>query len=188
MMTRLLKRFSHLLRDDRGGVLIEVAFIMPLMVTVTLGGVELSRFVLLHQKMERVAATVADLASQAQTMSQNDIDNIMAAVEHVASPFEMATDGVVIISDVGVTGGTDPVVNWQETGAGSLSATSHLGTAGSVATLPTGFVIANDDDVIVAEVFYNYEPVIIGGVTGPALIYQRSFYRPRLGSLTTPPS
>lgn len=188
MMTRLLKRFSKLLRDDRGGVLIEVAFIMPLMVSITLGGVELSRFVLLHQKMERVAATVADLASQVQTLSLADISNIMAAVEHVASPFELSADGAVIISDVGVTGGADPVVNWQETGAGSLSVVSHLGTAGSVATLPEGFVIANDDDVIVSEVFYSYEPVILGGVTGPALIYQRSFYRPRLGSLSTPPS
>ena len=58
---------------------------MPVLIGMTLGGVEISRFVLLHQKLERVASSVADLTSQSQSLALTDIDNIMSAVQFSCS-------------------------------------------------------------------------------------------------------
>jgi hypothetical protein len=52
-------------------------------------------------------------------------------------------------------------------------------------TLPTGFVVADGQTIIVAEVFYDYVPWILGNITGATQIYHRALFRPRYGGLTT---
>lgn len=49
------------LRDSRASILVEFAIIAPILIMMLLGGVELGRFILLDQKLDRTAMTVADL-------------------------------------------------------------------------------------------------------------------------------
>lgn len=182
-MTSILKRLYVFRRDDRGAVLPELALAMPVLIMMTLGGIEIARYTLLHQKLDRVAASVGDLVAQAQTLTVADVNNLFDAVEHVAKPFELAADGLVVVSSVSKDTSTPPAMNWQQTGGGTLVATSQIGTPGGSVTLPTGFVMPDGDTVIVAEVFYDYTPWIFGGVTGSAQLYHMAVFRPRLGSL-----
>lgn len=186
----MLQYFKHRCRslwhDKSGASLIELAFAMPILVTLLLGGVEIARYVLLHQKLDRVSSSISDLVSQAETISIGDLQNIFDAAQFVAKPFNLPAEGTVIVSSISnPLGGQDSRVNWQESGGGSITANSQIGTPGSSVTLPTGFTLADGQTIIIAEVFYDYVPWILGDFTGANKIYYRALFRPRYGGLTT---
>lgn len=181
----LLAGWRRIRRDEDGSMLIELAFAMPLVAALLLGGVEVGRYVLLHQKLDRVASSTADLVSQAEKVSTADIQNVFDAAEYVAAPFDLSTSGTVIVSSItNPLGSADSIVNWQQTGAGTATAASRLGTAGGPATLPDGFTLADGETIIVAEVFYDYAPWLFSGYTSTREIYEMALYRPRYGGLT----
>jgi hypothetical protein len=163
----------------------EAAIMLSVIATVALAGVEVARFTLLNQKMERVAASVGDLVAQAETLSETDVSNIMAAIEHVAKPFDISNSGRVIISSIGASNGNPPQIHWQRSGGGSYAATSQFGTPGSGSvSLPAGFAIADGDSTIAAEVIVRYTPWIIPDTIGATEIYHSAFFRPRAGAIT----
>jgi Flp pilus assembly protein TadG len=141
---RLLRRLTG---DRRGSILAETAVTISVLAMVSLAGVEVGRYTLLHQKMERVAASIGDLIAQAPTLSETDVDNVFAAIGEVAKPFEMGPNGLVIISSISLDSGGNPQITWQRTDGG-LSGSSAVGASGGPATLPAGLTVEAGDTVI----------------------------------------
>jgi Flp pilus assembly protein TadG len=175
---------KRLLRDKDGALIVEAAMLVSVLTTLSLSGLEIARYALLHQKMERVAASIGDLVAQAETLSETDIANILAAVEHVARPFDVAVNGRVMISSIGATGSSPPAIYWQRIGAGSYAATSKVGTPGGTVALPAGFSVAAGDTVIATEVVYRYTPWVFPELVGTTEVYHSAWFRPRFGALT----
>lgn len=180
MLERLKRPF---LRDQRGSVMVEAAVAMPVLVFVLLGGVEVARFALLQQKLSRTAAATADLISQMEELTVNDLDDLYNAAQFVIRPFNL-NDGVVIVTSISKDGGNPATIDWQCFGAGSLAATSDLGTPGNDATLPTGFSMDSGESVIFAEVVYDFTPVLFPDVVDTQQIRHRAVFRPRFGALS----
>lgn len=180
-------RIRRFLGDARGALLTEFAMAFPILIVLVIGGFELGRYVLLQQKLQSVAVETADLVAQAETISAAEVDNILVAVDHIMTPFELGNEGVVIVTSIGATGTDPPRVNWQRTGGGGLSATSLLGGPGDDAVLPEGFVVRAGESVIVSEVFYDYEPLMMMNLVPlpSSQLYNESMLRPRFGTLST---
>src|SRR5687767_11369341 len=85
----LTHRFGTLRRDQRGVSAVEFAMILPLMVTLYLGAVEVSQGVAINRKVTLTARTVADLASQASSIATGDMTNLLNASAAVISPYEL---------------------------------------------------------------------------------------------------
>lgn len=193
-MTTILQRLRG---SERGSVIAEFAAAMPVLVLLLLAGVEVSRYALLNQKLDRLATTMGDLVAQAETLSSAELNNLFFATPHVAWPFDITGRGVVIITSVGVqppppgsptgTPPSPPTINWQRKGGGTLlTAASQIGTsAGSTASLPTGLQVRVNETVIAAEVYFEFSPMFLSVIVPPKRLYHRAFFRPRLGSLTT---
>lgn len=177
--------FRRLLRDNKGSMLAEAAVSLLVLMTVTLSGVELARYLLLNQKVERIGASVSDLVAQAETISEGDIQNIFNAVQHVVAPFPMGSNGLVIVSSIGASNSSGPVLNWQRAGAGTLVGSSAIGTAGGTVSLPAGMTVIDGETIIVAEVLYDYVPWLYPALVGPRRLYHAAYFRPRFGSLTS---
>lgn len=176
--------FARLLRARRGSVVVEFAMAIPVLIVIALGGTEIARYTLLHQKLARTAVTMADLVSQAETLSQSDLTQLFASVGPVMDPFTMGTRGVVIVSEISASDGNPPRIDWQRTGGGTLAGeTSKLGSESAYANLPSGFVVRDGESVIVAEVYYDYSPLFSDGLLGNQVLYHRAMFRPRFGSL-----
>jgi hypothetical protein len=77
-------------------------------------------------------------------------------------------------------------VQWRGGGA-HASATSHIGSEGGDATMPTTFSVDVGENIVVAEVFYDYEPFLFEGIFQPAIFRHTSFMRPRGSLLVTDP-
>ena len=169
--------------DRSGAVLAETAILMPILLMVLLSGVEIGRFVLLQQKLNRTAVTMSDLIAQTNaSINLTQVANLYNAAGYVMRPFDLTQDGIVIVSSVAQTGG-NPTVSWQCIGAGGFSAASEIGTSGGAATLPTGFTMLDGESAIFAEVVFDYKPFVAPDLFGTQIIRHRAMFRPRFGAL-----
>jgi Flp pilus assembly protein TadG len=177
------------LRDARaclgvaGNVAVEFALTLPVLMLLMLGSAEMARFVILHQKVDRVAVTTSDLVSRAETIKESELDDIFAAAEFVAQPFDLPSLGIVIVSAITNEDGSGARVAWQRSGGGFASHTSQIGTQGGAATLSADFEVREGETAIIAEVFYDFEPFLSELIVEPQTLYRRAHHRPRLGTL-----
>jgi len=178
------KWIRHFMKDRKGSLAIEMAMAMPVLAGLLLSGIEVTRFVLLNQKIERASSTMADLVSQAETLAEGDLDNLFLASGYVVEPFNLAGDGRIIVSSISRSGAANAIVNWQRAfGAGSGA--SIFGNEGAAAVLPADFIIRDGESVIVAEAFYDFVPVFTESVIDGTTLSRYSILRPRFGSLAT---
>ena len=184
------KMLQRLLRADQGLAVLEFALILPVLMSLFYGAVEITRYILITQKVEKLAFTVADVTAQSQTVSNASLNQVLAATSDIMSPYTMTSNGRVIISSLYRAAGatTTATVNWRYQGGGTLTATSALGAVGATPSMPTGFTFDERENVIAAEVFYQFSPLISTQFFGTKTIYRVAFYKPRLGALLTPPS
>jgi hypothetical protein len=166
-----------------GNVAVEFALTLPVLMLLMLGSAEMARFVILHQKVDRVAVTTSDLVARAETISQDELDDIFDAADYVAQPFDLAGLGIVIVSAITNDDGSGATVAWQRSGGGAGMHTSQIGTEGGAAVLGADFEVREGETAIIAEVFYDFEPFLSELIVEPQVLYRRAHHRPRLGTL-----
>lgn len=180
-MIRLIRKW---LSARHGSVLVETALLLPLLLILLLGGIEVSRMVMVTYKLQKTAGTVADLVSRQETVSTTTVDGIFEAIPHVMAPFNLGINGLVTVSSV--TGTSDGmIVNWQRAGGGELVTTSGVGSVGGPATLPDGMVLREGVTAIASEIAFVYTPLFMPELQLAGPIRFTAVYRPREGGLMT---
>jgi Flp pilus assembly protein TadG len=185
-LAKIRQRLRRFGRDQRGIAAVEFAVLATALTFALLGGTELSRYTLMHQKMDRVSASVSNMVAQSSTMKAIDFTNMWGAAKQMAKPFDF--DGLnskVIISFIVAETDTTYRVQWQRSGAGTMSQSSQLGTEGGLATMPTGVTMKQGDTIVAVEVYALYKAFVFPELIGTSVIYHRSFDQPRLTDLIT---
>ncbi len=180
-----LRRF---IRGRDGVAIVDFALVVPILVFLLLGGMEVGRYVLLNQKISRVAISSSDLMSQAKHAVVADVNQIFAAAEYTMKPFDLGDDGLVFITSVSTDSilPITPRISWQMSGGGTGTFTSDVGSGvGTPANLPGEFVMDENQNIIIAEVYYSYQPFFFGKVISPKVIRQIGLHYPRLRPLRT---
>jgi Flp pilus assembly protein TadG len=175
--TSLRQHLFGCVRDERGVSAVEFALLLPLMVTLYLGGVEVSQGLTIDRKVTLVARTVADLAAQATTISNSDMTNILNASTAVMLPYSISNVKVTV-SQVSIDANNKATIAWSDTKNGTAR------TKGSTITLPSALNIANSS-LIWSEVSYDYKPVIGYVITGTMKLTDQIYMRPRLSDSVT---
>lgn len=174
---------------QRGVAATEFAIALPFLMVTMMGAIEVSRYVIIHQKLEKVAYTISDVVSQSDTVTSAQLSQAVQAAATIMQPYEFSPNGVVFISSVYKNGADAPTVRWQYSGGGTLTRTSEIGVVGAVASMPNGLTLNASDNVIISEVFFRYEPFLTGGIfANDQELYKVTIFKPRLGALTTPPA
>lgn len=192
-MIRFLQRF---LKQQHGLAVVEFAMILPVLMTCFYGCIEVTRYILVTQKIEKLAHTTADVTAQSKAVTIASMVQILNATDDVMEPYTFnGPNGRVIISSLYRSANpTSPPststakVNWQYSGGGTLTAVSRIGDINAAPIMPGGFTFAERDNVIAAEVFYRFAPLISTRFFGTVTIYRSAFYKPRLGLLTATPT
>ncbi len=178
----MLRRLLQIARRQEGIAYLEFAIALPLLAALLMGAVEVTRYILIVQKVEKAAVTISDVVAQSQTINSAQLAQLIEAAKEVMKPYSFNSNGYVIISSVTKTGVNAPKVNWQYAGGGSWVKSSLVGVTGGTALwLP--FTLDDKENVIIAEVFYNYTPIVTNKVISGHMIYKVSTFRPRLGAL-----
>lgn len=175
------------LRDESGIAVTEFAIASSFFMILLLGGFELSRAILVNQKIEKIAYITADITAQSTELTAVQMDDYLLAAQQVMEPFAFENSGEVLVTSVEREPGDVQRVRWQY--PPDIVAVSRIGNGtNAIATLPEGLVINERDNVIVAEVFYRYTPMFAAnGLYEQTDIYKAAVFKPRLGALTTAP-
>lgn len=182
-VTRHLAR--RLAGDERGVAGIEMAIIAPVLILLLCCGGEIGSFIRSHYQASQMASTVADAVSRYEAITASDISSIFSVSSEIMGAADFKASGYVILSSVTRTSGGNPTVTWQCKG-GAVENKSRVGVVTKTATLPGNLVLDATDNVVVAEVFYQYDP-IFDDLPIEKQLYKTAVFRPRLGSLTSVP-
>ncbi len=177
---RLLRR---LLAARRGTIPIEMALVTPVLITMLMGVLDVGWYMVMQHKISRVAATVADLTSRGETINEAQLADIFAAAGAVADPFDFDLEGRAIVSSLTNPDGDGAVVAWQRRSPTGIEVASHVGAQGAVPVLGDGFAVAADENIVVAESFFSFQPLVGFVIRGEQAVYVRAVQRPRLGTL-----
>jgi Flp pilus assembly protein TadG len=173
----MCKSLSGFARDPRGVSAVEFAMVLPLMLTLYLGAVEVSQGIGIDRKVTLTARTVADLASQVTNITNADMTNLLAASTSVMTPYPTSTL-TITVSSVTIDAQGRATIAWSDT----LSGTAR-GVGNSV-TLPSALAVANTS-LIWSEVSYRYTPVVGYVITGDLTLSDQMYMRPRLTDKVT---
>jgi Flp pilus assembly protein TadG len=174
---RLPPTLAGFTRDQRGVSAVEFAMLLPLMITLYLGSVEVSQGVGIDRKVTLTSRTVADLASQVSDISNADMTNLLNASTAVVAPYDVSKVKVVV-SAVKIDANGTAKICWSDTLNGTKRA------VGSTVTLPAALNVANTT-LIWSEVSYAYKPAIGYVVTGTLNLSDQIYMRPRLSDTVT---
>jgi Flp pilus assembly protein TadG len=180
-VTRLTRTFSdrisRLAGDERGVSAVEFAMLLPLMVTLYLGTVEVSQGIAVDRKVTLTARTVADLVAQVTSINNADMTNSLNAALAVIAPYPSGPLKLTVTS-VTVDKDGKATVDWSD----ALNGTPRA--KGSSVTLPPALNIPNSS-LIWSEAQYAYKPTIGYVLSGTLMLKDEIYMRPRLSDSVT---
>lgn len=179
---------TFLLRE-RGAIAMEFALSLPIWILLLLGSTDAAYMMIVTQRVDRIAYSVTDITSQSELLTNADVNSILLAASELMQPFTFGSDGIVILSSVYKPAGQAMKISWQRSGGGTLARNSKIGIAGAVPSMPNGLTLADNENVIIAEVYYDFRPMFMNaGILSRGDVYRVAVYKPRLSPLITPPT
>lgn len=149
MLYRLLKKYS---KSERGTAAIETAFILPGMLALYFGLVDVTALISFNRKVTASASIMADLVAQERTaVLKAKIVDEYNAVAMVMSPTPMSDVHVDIYGFRNVSGTITQI--WKTTNGQGPS-------CGAVSTSNMNTLMSAGNDVVVAKVCKQYTPYV----------------------------
>ena len=148
----MMKKITHLKQDSKGAAMVEFTFLLPLLITLSLGIYEATNYIMLNTKLNEISSQIGNWVG-AQTSAATITDCLIGA-NLMGSSYNFSTKGGVVVSglqQVGTT--TTQKLVWQQASSGASSA---ITSSGGNASAP--FTIALEPNLIVVEVSYSYQP------------------------------
>ena len=174
--SRLIRTFRNLAVSCHGNALLEFALVLPLIVAISGGGLELANYMVLQRKISDIASQVADNASRmgegsglaAKQVREIDINDVFTGAAMQAKDIKLHLNGRIILSSLEVNADGGQWIHWQRC-FGQKSHPSSWGDQGIGAT-GKGFpgmgpadsrVAAFEDNAVMfVEVAYSYVPIM----------------------------
>jgi Flp pilus assembly protein TadG len=150
---------AALRHDSHGVAATEFAMIVPLMLVMLFGTIDVSSGVAVKRKVTLVARTLSDLTSQSKAVGDADMTNFFAASYGIMWPYS-TTDIKATISELYIDPTTSVTrVQWSKG--------SEIRADGSTVTIPSGLIGKDSSGntlpnqyLIFSEVSYVYKPIV----------------------------
>ncbi|EJT02400.1 hypothetical protein RCCGE510_27906 (plasmid) [Rhizobium sp. CCGE 510] len=108
----MASRILRLTRDRTAASGVEFALVLPLLVMLLFGTVDLGHALTVSRKIDEIASTTGDMISQQNTWSTSDVTKLLSGASFILQPYD--TTGLTItvtVNDIGKTG--NATVNWS---------------------------------------------------------------------------
>ena len=117
---QILKRLQIIrFYADRAGVAAtEFAIILPVLILMFFGGIELSEAMTVNRRVATAASTLADVLAQSETLTQSEVDGLMDTVTDILEPVDISGLQITVAS-VELDGSGDPIYVWSRDDSGN---------------------------------------------------------------------
>lgn len=161
---------------EEGAVAIEAALILPLMVTILIGVIDLGRGIHVNQKVVNATAMMADLITREDSLTDDELTDIAMAGQMAIEPYDTATFGYDVAGIQFTGADATPMVQWRDT--------VNMDPNGDIPADAEGLGEENEG-LVAVTVSYTYTPAYIGVVIGTIDMQETFFARGRKTSFVT---
>jgi Flp pilus assembly protein TadG len=158
-------------KERRGVAAIEFAILLPMMMTLFLGSVEVTTGAAIQRKVTLTARALADLSSQFTVIADADMSNILNASADIIAPYASGHLASVV-SELSIGANGNATVVWSDT----LNGTAR--TVGQIISIPANLAVANTY-LLLGEAQYSYQPSYGYVITGKLTLNDQIYMRPR---------
>lgn len=172
-----IRRLTRLRRDRSGVAMIEFAFLLPILVLLSLTGAELTNYITVRMRISQLALHLADNAArigtgtrrEAKKIYESDIYDLLDGAELQSGNLDLITNGRVIISSLEPMPSPNTAgkfrIRWQRCAGLKTGHASAYGVKGATnldGMGPAGrLTVAPLDGVAMfVELYYEYKPLI----------------------------
>ena len=145
--------FRRLRGDRRGVAAVEFALVLPFMVLLFFGMLEMNAALTVDRKVSQAAQSLADLVSQTDRLSSNDINDLLKVTKAVLDPYPQS-DLKLVVASVEIEDVNKPRVQWSRAVNEAQWAT---GSAPPI-EFPEALAKQPGSFVIVTQATYKYTP------------------------------
>ena len=173
----VIRRLGMLARATSGVALLEFALALPILLTLSLTGAELTNYVITRMRVSQMALHLADNAArigagsqlEAKKITEADINDLFTGAQLQSGELDLKTNGRVILSDVEPTasGASTYKLGWQRCYGNKTSYVPAYPPVGANKASLAGIgpvgrqTIAPDGGVAMfVEVYYEYKPLV----------------------------
>jgi Flp pilus assembly protein TadG len=162
-----MKNLSHFLRADKGIAAIEMAFIMPFMLLIYFGMMDVTGLVTFNRKVTAAASTVGDLvAAQRTNILLSQVSDFYNGAYMITQP-TVAADVRLELYGYRMVGGS-PTRIWKTNNGNGTACTGTIDTS-NMSTL-----MASGNDLVVSRACIIYTPYL-AAIMGNSIIGAASF-------------
>jgi Flp pilus assembly protein TadG len=177
---RLRRSVARFLRENRGMAAIEFAFIVPLMLVMFFGMIEISNGVAADRKVSMVAQSISDLTSRSRQVVDTDLSNFFVIADAMMTPFS-PTPLKATITEIYIDPATGVArAQWSKGDVPRAQSMTVPVPANLISRDPVTNKILPNQYLIFSEVSYNYKPAV-GYVmsTNGVTLSDQTYTRPR---------
>jgi Flp pilus assembly protein TadG len=109
-----MKTPARFLRNDSGVAAVEAAFLFPLLILILCGTYDMGRALLANQKLISAAQTVADLLAREDEVTDDELNEAIAAGRLSLMPYPTASFGVDVAGIEFVGASAVPTLDWRD--------------------------------------------------------------------------
>jgi Flp pilus assembly protein TadG len=167
--------FRRFAADCSATAAIEFALILPFLIVLMLGFVDLTDGVNARRKVTLAAGTVSDLVARVKDVDAGYANSVLSAGAAIMAPLDTAGLGIVVSSIV-----TD--ATGRSTVAWSIGRQKTARAAGSTYFLPAALrpSAGKTGAVVMAEVAYTYKPLLSSEFLSELRMAEITFAQPRV--------
>lgn len=164
------------LKDKRGVSAVEFALVAPILVTAYLGMTELTLGMIASRHTSHLAATIGDLASQSDTLTDANISDLWAIGASMLQPFATGTSLKIRLTEVTMNTSNQAVVQWSD--ASNMAAYTKNQIISGITTSQ----VAVGSYLVMTEVEYDYNSPIGNFLPGTTAMKDTFYHHPRNGA------
>ena len=174
-------RFRRHARDDGGMAAVEFSLILPMLVLLWIGGVEVTEALSVDRRLNNLASAVGDLIARDKVVTYAEITSIFNLGPKAMYP-SCKTDAECTADKLGIR---VTAVNMNGAGSASVAWTQQQGDLACAPVVSMNVTVpatlrVPDTQIIMSEVCYTYTPAVGYLVTGSITLNDRMFFVPRL--------
>jgi Flp pilus assembly protein TadG len=167
---------ARLGNDCRGVAALELAIVMPVLLIMLLGGVQVEQLVRLQTNLTEAATTMAELAATQPSTAQPSLTDDCIGSRLLLTPFAGTQLRIAVARVTRSSTGGSVAVNWQDTSCGNATAIADPGATAAPLVPSAG------DSAVVAVATYTYAAPLAFLLPTTITLSETGYARPRLTS------
>ena len=171
------RRPSRALACQSGMAAVEFALILPILVVLWIGGVEVTQALSVDRRLNNLASSIGDLTARRKKLSIAQVTEIFDIAPGAMFPYS-ATGLQMRLTAVAIDSDGNAKVDWSR----ASGATPYAKNASMNDLVPENLRTAGGSasQIIMSEVNYTYKPAVGYVITGDLDLEDRMFFVPRL--------